>query len=105
MITCCYLEHVIPEAEWGPDHWNLRHWIEGDDPERKMTLLKIGNNVGGLEEGRMRDIVEALASDPDQRISQVAEGVLNGRIEEGALWEADERQGNEPDEEDEEDEE
>lgn len=85
MLTCCYYEHVIPNSRWGPDHPNLRRWVEGDDPDRKMALLKIAN-CWGLDEGHMRDIIEALVGDPDLRIAATAVGILDGSIAHNQLW-------------------
>jgi hypothetical protein len=102
MLTCCYFEHVIPESGWGSDHLNLRHWVEGDDSERKMILLKIANYMG-LEEGRMRDLAEVLQSDPDPRIASIADGILNGCIETGELWQDADADSAEEDDEDDED--
>jgi len=100
LITCCYLERLIPESEWGPEDLHIREWIEGDDPDRKTTLLKIAN-YRGIEEGRMADIVDALQSDPNERIASMAQGILHGRIAVGELWGSDEIDGIDEEEEEE----
>jgi hypothetical protein len=102
LLTCCYLEHVIPDSEWGPEDMHIREWIEGDDAGRKIILLKIAN-YRGVDEGRMADLVYALQSDPNEQIAATAEGILAGRIGVGTLWGSDEIDGIDDEEEEAED--
>lgn len=88
-VICSYLEHVIPDNNWGPDDPHIKPWIAGYDPLRKMVLLKIAN-YWGLEEGRLHDITEALAGDSDPNTATTARGILDGTIKPLALWRDDE---------------
>jgi hypothetical protein len=72
LLTCCYLEKLLPESEWGPEDLHIREWIEGDDADRKIALLKIAN-YRGIDEGRMADVVDALQSDPNEQIAAMAQ--------------------------------
>jgi len=77
-MVCGYLEHVVMDNNWGPEDPHIRRWIEGDNLEKKLILLKMATYLG-LSTGRMWDIVKAL-SDGDEKISPIAHGVLDGKI-------------------------
>lgn len=71
-----YFEHVISGNNWGPDDVHLRPWIEGTDTVRKGILLDVGAYLH-LIGGKLREIVEALSHDPDEKIAQDAKVILD----------------------------
>ncbi len=88
-LVAAYFEDVVWFLRLGPDDQRVRSWIDGDDSWR---LLKIATWVG-LDEGRLREIVEALikvktkvtylregGKEEDVLVADLAKGVLAGTV-------------------------
>ncbi|MHB9023591.1 MAG: hypothetical protein ACYC7E_05370 [Armatimonadota bacterium] len=79
MLLCAYFEHVIPEHNWGPDDPHLLPMISATGSIRQWTLLAAAA-WQGLEEGRFREIVQALLRAKDAKVASIARGIIEGRI-------------------------
>jgi hypothetical protein len=80
VLIVSYFEHVIVEQNWGPDDPHIRSWVYGNDAKRKQILLEVACWMG-LDDGRLREIVQALAKSQDKDISSCAECALKNRKE------------------------
>jgi hypothetical protein len=79
MLFVGYFEHVIPDLGLGPDDKHVEPWITGADQGRQRLLLQIAT-CWGLDAGRMREIVQALAGSKVKNTAELARGVLNGSV-------------------------
>jgi len=78
-IIVGFFEDVIKERNWGPDDPHLCHWFEPEYELRQYALLKVAAWMG-LNEGRLREIVERLTQSSHAEIVRIACGVLKGSI-------------------------
>lgn len=79
MIGCGFLEHFLPEQQWGADSPYLAAWMTGNHHARQYVLLKVAAWMG-LHEGRLREITQALTKAHDPKIREIATGILKGKI-------------------------
>lgn len=75
MLANGYIEDVLRFKGLGPDDPHIKSWIESDKRGRKLTLLGVTQWLP-LDEGRMREIIEALAKDSDEEIAAKAKNLL-----------------------------
>lgn len=75
MLSNGFVEDVIKIKGAGPDDPRIKSWIESDKQGRKLALLGVTQWLP-LNEGRLREIVEALANDNDEKIASTAKQLI-----------------------------
>lgn len=78
-LIVSYFEDVVWQLGWGPENSYLQPWIRGKDGWRQIILLRIATWLN-LDEGRMREIVQALTQSKVKDVAILAQGVLDGRV-------------------------
>jgi hypothetical protein len=82
MLSSGYIGDVIHLKNLGPDDPRIGSWIEGDRQGRKLAILRVARWLA-LDDGRFREIVEALAKDGDHEIAAKAGELLASGTQEG----------------------